>query len=164
MSVNRELPHVLVLPEDDANRQIAIGFQLALDWSVQRRIQVLNPAGGWYRVLDSFESDHVVAMDRNRHRLVVLLIDFDSNIARLEKRQKQDSAPPGAQGFCPGGTDPSRRTQERRARLLRTDWFEDGGGLSRRNRYNVEPRAASAQCGRTQPVTRARSSNPVRIR
>jgi hypothetical protein len=89
MSVNRELPHVLVLPEDDANRQIAIGFQLALDWSVQRRIQVLNPAGGWYRVLDSFESDHIVAMDRNRHRLVVLLIDFDSNIARLENAKSR---------------------------------------------------------------------------
>ncbi len=41
MSVNRALPHVLVLPEDDANRQIANGFLLALDSSVQRRIQVL---------------------------------------------------------------------------------------------------------------------------
>lgn len=28
MSVNRARPHVLVLPEDDANRQIAVGFEL----------------------------------------------------------------------------------------------------------------------------------------
>jgi hypothetical protein len=32
--VNRYLPHVLVLPEDDANRQIANGFVLDLDPSV----------------------------------------------------------------------------------------------------------------------------------
>ena len=28
MSVNRHQPHVFVLPEDDANRQMAIGFIL----------------------------------------------------------------------------------------------------------------------------------------
>ncbi len=83
MSVNRELPHVLVLPEDDANRQIAIGFQLNLDWSVQRRIQVLNPSGGWNRVFDTFESDHVGPMDRNCNRFMVLLIDFDGDLSRL---------------------------------------------------------------------------------
>jgi len=31
MSVNGHLPHVLVLPEDDANRQLANGFVLDLD-------------------------------------------------------------------------------------------------------------------------------------
>src|SRR5438105_3277386 len=89
MSVNRETPHVLVLPEDDANRQIAIGFQLDLDWSVQRRIQVLNPAGGWKRVLDTFESDHLGAMDRNGNRFVVLLIDFDEHVSRLTYAKKK---------------------------------------------------------------------------
>jgi hypothetical protein len=83
MSVNRKRPHVLVLPEDDANRQIALGFQLELDWPVQRRIQVLRPAGGWSRVLDAFEADHIGGMDRNGNRFLVLVIDFDEDVSRL---------------------------------------------------------------------------------
>ena len=89
MSVNKEKPHVLVLPEDDANRQIAIGFQLALDWTVHRRMQVLPPAGGWNRVLDAFESDHIGAMERNPNRNLILLIDFDRNLTRIaDARQR----------------------------------------------------------------------------
>ena len=43
MSVNVYNPHVLVLPEDDANRQIANGF--LLEPSIKHRnIQVLTPA------------------------------------------------------------------------------------------------------------------------
>ena len=58
MSVNKYLPHVLVLPEDDANRQLANGF--LLDRALMTRsIQVLAEAGGWTAVLDRFKSDHV---------------------------------------------------------------------------------------------------------
>ena len=85
MSANREKPHVLVLPEDDANRQIAIGFQLRLDWFVQRQIQVLPPAGGWNKALETFESDHIGSMDRNPKRFLVLLIDFDCDDGRLDR-------------------------------------------------------------------------------
>jgi len=50
MSVNRHSPHVYVLPEDDANRQIANGF--LLDPSiVDYRIRVLEEAGGWKETL-----------------------------------------------------------------------------------------------------------------
>ena len=83
MSVNRARPHVLVLPEDDANRQIAVGFEFELDWPVQRQFQILNPPGGWAKVLETFESDHVTAMDRNPRRFLILLIDLDGNIDRL---------------------------------------------------------------------------------
>lgn len=44
MSVNKHLPHVFVLPEDDANRQLANGFYLAESLDV-RRMQVLQPPG-----------------------------------------------------------------------------------------------------------------------
>jgi hypothetical protein len=81
MSVNHYLPHVLVLPEDDANRQIANGFLLDL---FSRQIQVLDVAGGWIRVLDSFAGDHIGAMDRFKVRFMILLIDFDSKESRLE--------------------------------------------------------------------------------
>lgn len=64
MSVNKYLPHVFVLPEDDANSRLANGFQLGLDPSVLRSIQVLPEAGGWTEVLDRFESDHVTGLDK----------------------------------------------------------------------------------------------------
>jgi hypothetical protein len=83
VSCNKELPHVLVIPEDDANRQIAKGFQLNLDSSVLRRMLVVSPAGGWNKVLDTFQSVHVAEMDRYGHRRVVLLIDFDGQPGRL---------------------------------------------------------------------------------
>jgi hypothetical protein len=76
MSVNKNRPHIFVLPEDDANRQLANGFfldhslwnrrrrfqVLALDhslWNRRRRFQVLAEAGGWRRVLECFQSDHI---------------------------------------------------------------------------------------------------------
>ena len=48
-------------------------------------MQVLKPAGGWAELLKSFESDHVVEMQRWPTRFMVLLIDLDGKLARLEK-------------------------------------------------------------------------------
>ena len=75
---------VNILPVDDANHQLAIGFCMGLDSSVLRRIQVLPAAGGWIRVLDGFLADHVVYMARYPRRFMVLSIDFDSNETRLK--------------------------------------------------------------------------------
>jgi len=72
-----------VLPEDDANRQLANGFLLELHSAVLRKIQVLEEVGGWYQVLERFESDHVAGMDRYATRHMVLLIDFDRQEDRL---------------------------------------------------------------------------------
>lgn len=82
MSVNKRQPHVFVLPEDDANRQIATGFLLELDQAVFTRIQVLEEAGGWVKVLNSFETVHVAAMNRYPDRFMVLLFDFDGHEER----------------------------------------------------------------------------------
>lgn len=76
MSCNRRKPHILVLPEDDATRQIATGFEL--DQSINRRaIQVLTPVGGWKKVLNEFKDVHVPEMRQYPDRMIVLLIDFD---------------------------------------------------------------------------------------
>lgn len=84
MSANKHVPHVLVLPEDDADRQLAIGFRLELDSSRQRQMQV-DPVGhGWLAVLELFVSDHIPAMARYPNRCIVLLIDFDGRRERLE--------------------------------------------------------------------------------
>ena len=51
--MNKQVPHVFVLPEDDANRQLANGF--VLDGGLDgRRIQILEEAGGWMEVLNRF--------------------------------------------------------------------------------------------------------------
>jgi len=84
VSVNKYQPHLLVLPEDDANRQLANGF--VLDQRVStRKIQILEEAGGWGEVLSRFKSDHVVGMERYNSRYMILLIDFDGNEDRLGK-------------------------------------------------------------------------------
>ena len=84
MSVNKFQSHVFVLPEDDANRQIANGF--ILDPSLlNRQIQVLRAAGGWSRAVERFKSQCIDGMDRNFFTSVVLLIDFDGHEARLHQ-------------------------------------------------------------------------------
>jgi len=86
---NRFQPHVLVLPEDDANSQLANGFLLDLDQSALSRIQVLPEAGGWGAVLDTFESDHIAGMDRFSERYLILLIDFDGKEGRMSDAKQR---------------------------------------------------------------------------
>ena len=83
MSGNRHKPHVRVLPEDDADHQLANGFLLELDWSSRDRIKVLPEANGWRKVLDLFQSVHVAEMDRWPEQFMVLLIDCDGHADRL---------------------------------------------------------------------------------
>ena len=81
---NRFQPHILVLPEDRANSQLANGFLLDLHSAALRRIQVLEEVGGWRVVLDQFEAEHVAAMERYTERYMILLIDFDRDEGRME--------------------------------------------------------------------------------
>lgn len=80
MSVNRYLPHVFVLPEDDANTQIANGFLLELS---TRQIYVLPEAGGWPRVRDGFVANQIAGMQMYPGRFMILLVDFDQDANRL---------------------------------------------------------------------------------
>lgn len=84
MRVNKYQPHVLVLPEDDADRQLANGFLLEPNL-LSHKIQVLEEAGGWSEVLSAFRSVHVKEMDAYASRFMVLLIDFDRDEDRLNK-------------------------------------------------------------------------------
>lgn len=72
---------MLVLPEDDANRQLATGFDLNVS-SPQYRVE--EGAGGWHRVCECFVSDHLIPMQKYTERYMVLLIDFDNDLSRLE--------------------------------------------------------------------------------
>jgi hypothetical protein len=81
MAVNKYKPHIYVLPEDDANRQIANGFLLheSVDF---RSIQVMPTTGGWTRACDTFVDEYVTVMKNNENTHVVLLIDFDDQNGR----------------------------------------------------------------------------------
>lgn len=82
MSVNRHLPHIVVLPEDDANRQLVNGFLLDPFLAIHK-IRVLPEAGGWTNVLSDFVSEHVANMDAYSQESMILLIDFDGQEQRL---------------------------------------------------------------------------------
>jgi hypothetical protein len=81
--INKYTPHLLVLPEDDANRQLATGFVLGVQH--ERRIQVLVEAGGWSVVLERFQSEHISAMRKYHDRHMVLLLDFDERDNRPDQ-------------------------------------------------------------------------------
>ncbi len=82
MSVNKYLPHLLVLPEDDDNLRLANEFHLQVNRL--RQMQVLPVAGGWIDVLDLFQNVHVREMQRCQDRFMILLIDFDGDGNRLQ--------------------------------------------------------------------------------
>jgi hypothetical protein len=83
MSVNKYRPHVYVLPEDDANRQLANGFHMQVPSDRQQQMGLLNVAGGWTKTLELFALEHEMKMDLYPERFMVLLIDFDGNQQRL---------------------------------------------------------------------------------
>lgn len=82
MKINRHLPHILILPEDDANRQIANGF--ILDQNLNKSpIQILPYDRGWENLLKTFINDHLPKIRQFQQRRMVLLIDFDQRQDRL---------------------------------------------------------------------------------
>lgn len=128
--VNRDRPHVLVLPEDDANRQLANGFHDTVDFTRDRQMQVLPVAGGWTRVLERFKSDHVDKMASNPNRFMVLLIDFDSRPERLGAVKAEIPTELADRVFILGARS-ARSSQTRTQTVLGRHRFEVGAGLSR---------------------------------
>lgn len=88
MSINKHKPHILVLPEDDANRQIANGFILNLNINI-RTIQVLPEAHGWENAVEIFTNDYAATMRQYPNRMIALLIDFDGDEDRLSYVQSK---------------------------------------------------------------------------
>ncbi len=74
MSANRYKPHVLILPEDHRDEQIANGFVLH---DQVKNIFVERPAAGWSGVLEKFKIELIPYLDKYQEARVILLIDFD---------------------------------------------------------------------------------------
>lgn len=84
MSTNRYRPHLIVLVEDDADRQITNGFILHPNLHA-RAIQVMRPLGGWKKVVETFKNEYVDAMRSFPERRVALIIDGDSDKTRFSQ-------------------------------------------------------------------------------
>lgn len=74
--MNKFQPHVFVIPEDQAEAEIANGFTLH-DRVDARRIQVMPPARGWSHVLSTFKEEYIPRLRNYSSSRVVMLIDFD---------------------------------------------------------------------------------------
>jgi len=85
MSVNKYLPHVLIIPEDHADEQIANGFT-EHDQVTLKQVQVMPYADGWPGVLNKFQTQYIHYLRNNQKGYVVLLIDFDNNYANQRRR------------------------------------------------------------------------------
>ncbi len=92
MSTNRYKPHLLILPEDRANAQLANGFVRETSPRYQA-IQVLQEAGGWRVVLKLFEDTHVPKMRVLPERILVLVIDFDGEFPERLRLVKEKIPP-----------------------------------------------------------------------
>jgi hypothetical protein len=91
MSANNYAPHVFVLPEDQANRDIVLGF-LTYHRLKARVIIPLQNAGGRGKVVETFKAVEISRMRKYPQRFMILLIDLDNNLARLA--QVQSEIPP----------------------------------------------------------------------
>jgi len=77
--INKYKKHILVLPEDEANIQIANGFVLHPNLN-DRAIQVMPPLRGWKKVVEAFTEEYAPEMiTKYSDRMIVLLRDFDNN-------------------------------------------------------------------------------------
>lgn len=84
MAVNKYRGHIYIIPEDDANRQIAVGFEK--DFRIKTRtIQTLPVAGGWTLAVEKLLTEYVSILRSNSKSHVVVLIDSDNQPDRINK-------------------------------------------------------------------------------
>ncbi len=76
---NKYAPHVLVVPEDAAVRDVVNGFVERVVNS--RAIRVERPAGGWSEVQEAVAAD-IYGLSDNSLRQLVVVVDFDTDPRR----------------------------------------------------------------------------------
>ena len=83
MSVNLALPHLIVIPEDNANREIANGFRLIIEKN-DRQFLMKKPARGWpngrYELVALSDSTGHLQKYKSSH--AALIVDFDGKRER----------------------------------------------------------------------------------
>lgn len=89
--MNKHRDHLIIIPEDEADRSLARGFCLHLGVK-DRHVQIERSAGGWAKVRDTFLSDFAPALSTTPTRRIVLLLDFDERENR--RREIEAMIPP----------------------------------------------------------------------
>lgn len=102
MSANKYHPHVVIIPEDSANRQIAVGFTIEC---TSKQLTVATEAGGWRKVLDLFLSDYVATMKKLESRFVIMIVDCDGDTGRIAYIRSQIPADIAGRTFVLGSLD-----------------------------------------------------------
>jgi hypothetical protein len=133
--VNRYHPHVLVLPEDRANEELANGFSLKLELN-QRSIQILRHRHGWKTVLEEFSRDYIARMREYPKTIMILLMDFDEDKDRANYVKEQIPEDLKARVFVLGVlSEPEALKRdlvqgyEAIGETLATDCFQETNGL-----------------------------------
>ncbi|GHU08787.1 hypothetical protein FACS1894158_18220 [Betaproteobacteria bacterium] len=93
MSVNKHKPHVCVIPEDDATRQLANGFGLHPSLDINR-FDLRPFTGGW---LKTFDDSYIKDLRNYSARHLILLIDFDNRDVNERLTHLKKMFPPDIQ-------------------------------------------------------------------
>ncbi|MCZ7558425.1 MAG: hypothetical protein M5R41_18720 [Bacteroidia bacterium] len=88
MGINKFTQHLLILSEDDAVRQVVLGFLLD-DRVAIRRVQSLPVSGGCTKVRDAFLNDYAASMLDFPLRHILLVFDCDGDVDRIPQLQQQ---------------------------------------------------------------------------
>jgi hypothetical protein len=124
--MNKYMDHVYVIPEDDANRQIAVGF-VDHPGVKDLRIQIMPVAGGWGNVLKAFKDEYIHRLKANSKAHVVMLIDFDDSFTqRREAFENEIPAEIKSRVFVVG----SRSTPETLRNVLNKNFEKIGESLA----------------------------------
>ena len=75
--VNKFIPHLLVLCEDQATHDIAVGF----NDMVTGEMEVRKPLRGWPHVLQEFKDVYIPWLRAHQNCHLALFIDFDNTFA-----------------------------------------------------------------------------------
>ena len=85
MSPNRYQEHIIILPEDDAIRQIVNGFCSShCLGNTNRILQIADEARGWSHAKTILEDTYVKYLKKFPKSRVIVVIDFDSQTARRD--------------------------------------------------------------------------------
>lgn len=88
MSCNNYADHLHVLPEDDANRQIANGFSQHICVRL-RSMQVLPVTRGCFKAWNRLIDDHVGHLRKYKCRRLLVLVDFDDDATKYDVKRSQ---------------------------------------------------------------------------
>jgi hypothetical protein len=89
VGVNKYTKYVVILPEDDANRQIINGFLNVIGVNF-RAIDVRSVAGGWKKALSVRIEPLLKELETNINMSLLVVIDFDCQFKNRQRifRQK----------------------------------------------------------------------------